>query len=505
MPTLEDLKDDDKFCDCFGFPRLFPWQREVAACAAERVIGEKGRQAGWSTLLNVLSLMIAVRNANHTIVRVSASDRQVSADAEELLRHVPRHILSKNAVDRIVFKNGSSLHCVPPVPNTIRGFRPRFSRGRLSGITLMIDEAAHIDQGERVLRALEYALLAAPEGARRIYIGSTPTTASSWFHQLYLEGKNNPSARIASFHFTSMDNPNVRPEDVEYLRQTKPGFEFANEVLGQVLTSETCYFSDVLDRSIAKYTLGMIEEGVRVLGIDLAKIHGSRGKDRHALCEWTRTESKIRLTWLRVFRQSSVEEIAALICQRGAETGGFSKVQLEAFDSSGLFELLIRAGQPVELVTPTPQKKMEAFSYWHALMATVNCEISEEAVELIEEMQSFEYRVSQTGQVSFGHPEGSTRIHDDLVHASAWALFALKGLGYPVAGDTVFVGPPNESSRLQEALEKSYTHRGKSHVFYDGNVPGGLSAAELTAHARSWRRSREDDPLRDEMRARGLL
>ncbi|MBI5798376.1 MAG: hypothetical protein HZB10_00400 [Candidatus Yonathbacteria bacterium] len=480
------LQDDDKFCEAFGLPLLFAWQRQVKASEAERVIVEKGRQIGWSVFLNIMSLMVAVRNANFTVVRVSASDRQVSADAEELMRSIPKSMTTRLAPDRILFKNGSTLYCVPPNPQTIRGFRPRFSRGKLHGIVLMVDEASHIPEGERVLRALEYGLLAAPEGKRQIFIGSTPTTASSWFHQMYVEGKENPSRRIQSFHFPSSANPNIKPEDIEYLRQTKPSFEFANEVLGEVLTSETTYFADVLEHSLAKYKLGLAEpEGVKVLGIDLAKIHGSRGKDRHGLIEWTR-HSKTRLTWTRLFRNSSVQEIAAMIFQRNSEIGGFRRIMLESYDSSGLFEILSREGLPVELVNPTPQNKITAFSYWHSLMATGNCEISEEALDLLDEMRAFEYRVSATGAVGFGHPEGSTKIHDDLVHAGAWALLGLKGVGYDFGEDSVFSGGILQAVRLETEVSR------------------GLSVDEVVSYSQSLQQD-ESDNLSAEMREHEFL
>jgi hypothetical protein len=150
-----------------------PWQQQVLASKAQRVLMLATRQAGKSTVAAALALHTALVKPRSPVLILSPSTRQ----SGELFRKVmdlfnalgrPIGVVAESAL-RVEFCNGSRVLSLPGTEATVRCF---------SGVSLLI-----IDEAARVNDSFCYAvrpMLAVSKG--RLVALSTPFGKRGWYH-----------------------------------------------------------------------------------------------------------------------------------------------------------------------------------------------------------------------------------------------------------------------------------------------------------------------------------
>jgi hypothetical protein len=124
-----------------------------------------------------------------------------------------------------------------------------------------------------------------------------------------------------------------------------------------------------------------------------------------------------------------------------------AKVVIDMTNESTLVELLRRAGTWCEGVLFTAEKKAEL---------VMSLQLLFERKELVQELRFYQARVTRSGHVRYGAPEGS-KVHDDLVTAVA---LAVRG-----AGATTHA-PPFDEKILPPFI------RGSTPFWFGGPVSG---------------------------------
>lgn len=110
--------------------------------------------------------------------------------------------------------------------------------------------------------------------------------------------------------------------------------------------------------------------------------------------------------------------------QRVAELAGHfekAKVIIDQTNESTLVELLRRAGTWCEGVQFTAERKAELVMGLQLLFERRELVLRPQDRELLQELRFYEARVTRSGHVRYGAPEGS-KVHDDLVTAVALAV-----------------------------------------------------------------------------------
>ncbi|MEW6238142.1 MAG: terminase family protein [Candidatus Omnitrophota bacterium] len=389
-----------------------------------------GRGAGKSAAARVKALHNALIQEHHIVLAVSSGQRMSSdfgARLLDLIRESPLfEYVQSISNEQVTFQNGSVIKLLPANPDTIRGYHPK-TFGQCNGMTVILDEACFMEQGDEIRKAVEYALITTPRETGRIYIVSSPSTIGSWVYE-YIQKANDPGAGIAVFQCPSSANPSITPQEIERLRRTKNDLEFRAEVLGEWVDGAYGLFSGLIDPNCVEAS-ALPDDAVCVLGADLALSY-SCAHDRNALAvaaKWRvenggAGEDHYRLIDLSILQQASDAEIRQEAA-RLIEKYGVAAAVIEQFQGRALAEHCQALGVETMLVAPTSSLQQTAFHEMHRLLKQGLLELSNDLPpEFFGELQAFEYRRESNGRISFGHP-ASGKAHDDCVYAAAWAVY----------------------------------------------------------------------------------
>lgn len=412
---------------------LFDHQKEV--CLSEKRINVliAGRGAGKSVAARVKALHQACCFDNHTVLIVSSGQRMSSDFGEkilELLRESPIHkLVSSVSQEKVRFKNGSSISFLPANPETIRGYHPKAAKGR-KGITVILDEACFMENGFEIRKAVEYALITVPGTNGRLYIVSSPSATGSWVHD-YVKKAKNDRDNYQIVQCGSAANPNVSPEEIERLRASKNELEFRAEVLGEWVDGAYTLFGGLIEPNRVDSATPQPAEAIYALGADLA-LSFNQTHDRNAIAVVARqyppldnpgAESRFRLVEMAVLDHASDRELRQTV-KRLVEKYDVSMAAIENYQGKGLAEYAQSLDVETQLVAPTPGLQQMAFHELHRLLRQGLLDLPNDLPEVFfQELNAFEYRRSDSGQIAFGHPESAGQ-HDDTVYALAWAIHA---------------------------------------------------------------------------------
>lgn len=442
---------------------LYPHQREFCAARQRVVVMIAGRGAGKSTASRVFALYTACRRPNHTVLVVSSGQR-MSSDFGKRINDLIESSKIKNMVksasaSRIELEDGSCIVLLPAKPETIRGYHPRTAKGGQGGLSIILDEACFMEQGEEIRAAVEYALITTAIGDGQMVIASSPSSVHSWVYPLFLEGQKQRED-IISFQWPSTVNPEISAEEVERLRQSRTDLEFRAEVLAEWVEGSHGLFTGLVDRAVVPSQGRELLDGeIATLGVDLALSYDDR-HDASAFVVLARRESPAAsgtsddLLWPYVHPQQAngqplvryrVIELVRLTrattdtvieaAQNLVRQYGITRAAVEQYQGKALNDYLVGQGVETELIAPTAANQEITFNDLYNLFRQKLIEIpSDLSPILIDELKAFEYRRGPTGRFSFGHPVGSTTMHDDTVYALAWALHAhRRSLGQAVS------------------------------------------------------------------------
>jgi hypothetical protein len=384
-----------------------PGQREVIASEARFRILRAGRRWGKTRLAAHLAIRNALAKPNQMVWWVSNSDKNVRRGYRNVLAQLPPEFLAKpapseGANDRILtFRNGSKME-----------FYTAGSAGRTTGSDaspltgegvdfLIIDEAALIT--EMVWYQHLRPTLADTKGEAIII--STPR-GRNWFWKLWQRGQV-PGTPYESFHFTSYDNPYVENSEIEDAKATLPSLVFEQEYLAKFVQNAASIFmlpdEQVLD------TLST-PKGWVVMGVDLAKkedftvLTACNGDtrmpvyyDRFNELSWPTQRQIIENAAQEIAGYQGVEHLTI-----GVDSTGLGDVIYDELDESGFDVVPINFGSG----------RQKELMVWQ-LAADIEHGFSFIMDDMVDEFESFEYEITDSGRYKFEAAEG----HDDKVAA----------------------------------------------------------------------------------------
>ena len=303
----------------------------------------------------------------------------------------------------LVFPNGGSIEFWSTEPRQSGDDESEVARGRKYK-RVIYDEAAHARRLKADWTKAIRATLMDYEGDAWLF--STPK-GQNYFHKMYLRGVQGEPG-WASFSMPTMRNPHISPEEIETARRDLPADAFEQEFEARFLANAANPFTiDAIRRNLAPLSTAPTV----CYGVDLASsqdytvVWGIDDDGRCTMMErwqgtWEYTEARL----VHILGQTPAH----------VDATGVGKP---------IVERLLRHNPLVEGCVFTPETK-------HRLVSGVVVALQQDRFTVPEgvaqgEFESFEYRYSPGGRVSYTAPDG---LHDDCVCAGALALDKLARL-----------------------------------------------------------------------------
>jgi hypothetical protein len=456
------LDDPVAFAPAYMGVRPFDHQALVLRALEEVICVYKGRQTGLTTALLLKIGHFAMTRPRSTILFTSAGGRQAEDVGERFLEMARGQPIARSIVSdtktTIRWSNGSVAHFLPSNPDTLRGYGPRWWarwQERKPGVLVIADEAPHIEQGEKVRRALQYALVAAPLGRRQLIMAGTPAGVNNWTYPIYRAGMDGEPG-IRSFTFPTALNPHADAGLIGRLRGMATPEEQSQELDGVPLEGAASLFPGVLlDGAMVDggpWPVPWREGFIYGIGADFREAW-SQGKDRTAILVMGRGIVGGVEVWevadLVVLARHTNAEATETILRKGAAYR-VQRYLLESSAAGAVHEDLLGAFLPSKLISPTTGAQLEAFRFLYKLFEAGRMRIPRQAAYLESELRQCERRITETGLPQFGHPVGSSRVHDDTVYALLWACVALQDARPGSAWPEGYPGEPVDPRLLAE-------------------------------------------------------
>jgi hypothetical protein len=214
-----------------------PWQREVLASRAQRILMNCSRQSGKSTVAAAIAVHEALSLAGALVLLLSPSLRQ----SQELFRKVldvyaaaGRPVLA-DTENRLTLElaNGSRIVSLPGTERTVRGF---------SGVRLLlVDEASRVeDTHYQSIRPM-----LAVSGGRLVAL-STPFGARGWWHAAWTSDE--PWLRV---EVPATACPRISPAFLAEERRSMGDLFYRSEYLCEFCdTEENAFSSEMIAAAI---------------------------------------------------------------------------------------------------------------------------------------------------------------------------------------------------------------------------------------------------------------
>lgn len=360
-----------------------------------------GRRWGKTFAATNEALKLALVKPNSLVWMVAPTFPLTETMWETLNRFVPRETLARKGEAKLFmqFNNGSMIQCrSADNPDSLIS----------KGLDLVIvDEAAQVDP-HAWYQSLRPAL--ADKKGKAIFI-STPK-GRNWFFDIFQLGQDPQEKEWKSFNFPSSTNPYLAPEEIEAMRRSMPERLFDQEVLAEFKENSGAVFRNI-EKCIGGdyYPYERFSNHSFVLGVDLARYHDYTviiviDVDTHHVCFFDRF--------------SSVD--FNLQKQRILNTARKYKAQVYIDSTSmGLpvLEDLRRENITVHGVSIQTAMKQYLIDGLSIALEQEKLSFPNEPV-LINELRSYEYTSTPSGNVKSGAPKGK---FDDCVFALALAWY----------------------------------------------------------------------------------
>ena len=230
------------------------------------------------------------------------------------------------------------------------------------------------------------------------------------FYDLY--NMHEKDKNYESFHFTTYDNPNIPPEEIEREKLSKPENTFAQEYLGSFRKSEGLVYKEfrrdvhVYNDDSEKQPTNIIK---RMAGIDFgftnptAIIPGDKGHDNDY---W------IPFEWYKT--QKTDEQIADVV-----SAYGFDEVYPDPESPSAIAELQKRNVYCKEVIKNKDSIK-NGINRIRALFLQNKLHIHASCTNLINELETYSY---PEGKVGRNDEENPVKEHDHALDALRYMIF----------------------------------------------------------------------------------
>lgn len=212
--------------------KLLPWQQEVWNDQSRFKVIAAGRRTGKSRLAAWYLIVEALQSEKGHVWYVAPTQQQARDIMWQQLLELAHPVITGSHVNNMQIKlvNGSTISLKgADRPETMRGVALKF---------LVLDEYADIKPQvfEQILRPA----LADLKG-RAVFIG-TPK-GRNHFYDIYKQGQKEEKD-WKSWHFTSLDNPLLDPEEVEVAKNSMSSFAFRQEFMASFEAPQSDLFKE---------------------------------------------------------------------------------------------------------------------------------------------------------------------------------------------------------------------------------------------------------------------
>ncbi len=409
--TLQRFVDDPAALFAWLGIDLFPYQEEGLGLVQEgdRTALVWGRQTGKDTLTGLYGLWLALTAPSSIVVCVSPSQRQSDLWMEKLRAYALSRPELRDAVtdlsqSELALSNGSRVYSLPSGVGggiTIRGF---------SKVSLLVfNEAAWV--AEEVYQAAG-PFLAASEGGKVVLI-STPFGQSGYLWRAW------NSSLFAKLGVPSSASPLISEAFLAKEKETMDALSYASEYEARFLSSQNAYFpTDLVQRCVQAYPL--VESPLpghdgltRYLGCDWGRVEGG---DRTVLTVvGIDNEGRVKVLWLKAFAGTDYVQQAAYVTWLHG-LWRFRRIHADA-SNHAVVDALRAKSLPLDAVPFSLPGKVELFSRLKAAMEAGRLVLPDHP-DLVRELSTFEYRISERGNLLLHHVAGG---HDDYPDSLALA------------------------------------------------------------------------------------
>ena len=360
-----------------------------------------GRRYGKTKVAARRLIRKALKNPDAVVWWVANTYKNTRRGYREVLRQLPPEFLAHTpppatSNDLIVeLTNGSRIEFYSSTnPDAMAG----------EGVTYVVVDEAALQAETAWTQIIRPTLMDHGGGA---FLISTPR-GRNWFWHGWTQAHAGESANSTAYHFTSMDNPLIDPDEWIEAKKTLPDLVYRQEILAEFLQGEGAIFR-FGDGAIIDQLRSIYKGQQVVMGVDLAKhqdftvmdavtVEGRYPvfHDRFNSVAWPVQQDRI---------VTAVHEI---------ESWGAGQVTV-VLDSTGVgdvvYDNLEETGLDIIPVKFSQQWKNQAV---RLLSADLERGIAHILPEQVEEFEAYEYQISPKGIFTYGAPEGG---HDDEVAA----------------------------------------------------------------------------------------
>ena len=404
---------------------LFPWQNDIINGILKYPhdihIAKSKRQTGKSITIETVLMFFAINKTNSCNIAISPTlnqGRKMFKEIKKAVSVLPVYESSNASTLEINLTNGSSiLFKSAEQDDALRG-------NTVSGI-LCIDECAFI-KDDIVYQVLPFV----DANKAPILITSTPLFKSGVYYDFYMNGLNG----VEGFHSIDICDYDtsalLSPEKLEMYRQSVAPQIFRSDYLGQFIEESSEIFGD-----LKKLCKGVIHQSkTKVMGVDWSTggLDSGGNPDETALAILNEFRE---LEYIEGFSDKDTNQTIDYIINKIVEYG-VSKVVVETNSMGRIYidllkRKIVQRGIRCQVVefTTTNDSKREIIED-----LVVHC--SNGTISLIDnkklflEMMGFVVKKTPSGKITY--ESGSSNIHDDLVLALAFSLYALKQGNYRI-------------------------------------------------------------------------
>ena len=404
---------------------LFPWQKDIINGILKYPhdihIAKSKRQTGKSITIETVLMLFAINKTNSCNIAISPTlnqGRKMFKEIKKAVSVLPVYESSNASTLEINFTNGSSiLFKSAEQDDALRG-------NTVSGI-LCIDECAFI-KDDIVYQVLPFV----DANKAPILITSTPLFKSGVYYDFYMNGVNG----VEGFHSIDICDYDtsalLSPEKLEMYRQSVAPQIFRSDYLGQFIEESSEIFGD-----LKKLCKGVIHQSkTKVMGVDWSTggLDSGGNPDETALAIMNEFRE---LEYIEGFSDKDTNQTIDYIISKIVEYG-VSKVVVETNSMGRIYidllkRKIVQRGIRCQVVefTTTNDSKREIIED-----LAVHCNNS--TISLIDDkklfLQMMGFIVKKTPSRKDTNESGSSNIHDDLVLALAFSLYALKQGNYRI-------------------------------------------------------------------------
>ena len=401
---------------------------------SKRIVVVYPRQSGKTTTLAVRMMWYAATHPNTTSLIVAPGMRQSMIVMDRIHQYLMRinkprrhRTIAKMQRTVIWFKNGAQIVALPNAPDLLRGYTTS---------NVVCDESGFFREDELVFYSVLFPMLQTTQGT--LIASSTPWGKDSVFYKF----TQDPAFSIHRIRIQDVIDAGLTTKEfIDEMQRRTPSERFRREYLAEFVEDEMAYFPQKLitkciDSNLAPLTddwtkMVKAPAGRYFVGVDFGK---KVDYSVIAVTRWDNEEKVAELIGMVRFQletpYAAVIGMVKVICDK------LQRVEKVLVDRTGVGEYITEemknAGirSTVEGVMLTVSSKQDILGYMKNLMEQQALSLYYDP-DLIAEINVERYELMKTGQIQFGHPDGT---HDDELFALALSVYATR------TPDTSFMG-----------------------------------------------------------------